>query len=599
MREKGYNSNIRIINKEVIYMNRLKDFFKFIGEKLKRSIERFPLTLVVTAAFVVVAIMLAHADYQASHRELLERMLFAIATGIPITAMVKLAIERFEWVDGKRLVASAISLVLPVLYFFTIPVDYGRYFVMRFMALWAILFFAFLIIPYFLKREGLSRYVLHLLGKFFLTVLYAGVIFGGISMMVFTIEELFSVNWWDEVYFDVFIIIAGAFGVTHFLGSVPEIKTDVPINEFSKIFKGLFLYIVLPIVSVYTVILYAYFVKILFNFKLPEGVIGNLVLWYALVSVTTLFFIRDLRREVPWLPKFYKFYIPLMSIPLLMLFIAIFIRIDAYGMTMPRYFVVALALFSTISLVVMWLRKNDTSVVTMLLLVGFIAVSFFGPLSGYSVTLSSQTGQLEALLVENGMLDAEGKLVANASLDQDAQRAISEKTQFLLRSYELKEIGILPSDFEGDRIKAYYGFELYDYWGMPGDRSSYFNYFSKDYNRIMPLYGAEFMVTATNYEAIGRVELNDAYSIEKKLNDAMFTIYRGEETAIQIDLRRAAAVFYLNQNEDPVFESDDGAIKVTLVYQNIDGRVVGEVSPSVPDDLNVQYFEVRVLLDVE
>lgn len=585
-------------------MNKLKAFFRFIGDQLKRSIERFPLTLSVTAAFVVIAIMLAHANYEASYRELLERMLFAIATGIPITAMVKLGVERFEWAGAKRWGAYAVSLVLPVLYYFTIPMDYGRYFVMRFMALWAILFFAFLITPYFLRREGLSRYVLHLLGKFFLTVLYAGVIFGGISMMVFTIEELFSVNWWDEIYFDVFIIIAGAFGVTHFLGSVPEIRADVSIHDFSKIFKGLFLYIVLPIVSVYTVILYAYFVKILFNFKLPEGIIGNLVLWYALVSVTTLFFIRDLRRDVPWLQKFYKFYIPMMSIPLLMLFIAIFIRIDAYGITMPRYFVVALALFSTISLAVMWLRKNDTSVVTMLLLVGFIAVSFFGPFSGYSLTLSSQTGQLEALLSENGMLDAEGRLVANASLDQDVQRAISEKTQFLLRSYELEEIGILPSDFEGDRIKAYYGFELYDYWGMPGDRSSYFNYFSKDYNRIMPLYGAEFMVTATNYEAIGKVELNDEYSIEKKLDDATFTVYRGEEAVLKIDLRESAAMFYLNQDKDLVFEGAAGgtgasAIKVTLVYQNIDGRVVGEESPSAPDDLNVQYFEVRVLLDVE
>jgi hypothetical protein len=416
---------------------------------------------------------------------------------------------------------------------------------------------------------------------------------------VFTIDQLFNVKWWDEVYFDVFIIIAGAFGVTHFLGSVPEIRTDVEVSDFSKIFKGMFLYIVLPIVSVYTLILYAYFVKILFNFQLPEGVIGNLVLWYALVSVTTLFFIRDLRSEVPWLPRFFKIYIPLMSIPLMMLFIALYIRIDAYGMTMPRYFVVALALFSTISLVIMWFRKNDTAVVTMLLLVGFIAISFFGPLSGYSVTLSSQSNHLEMLLIENGMLDSSGNLVANASLSQEAQREISEKILFLMRSYEMDELPLLPADFKEDRAKDYLGFQLYDYYGFPGDRNSYFNYFSKDYNRIMSLYGSEYMITVSNHEAIGKTDLGEGYSIEKKLSDSVFRVYQGEEVVLEIDLNHAGAQFYLDQTENLSFESSSGDVKAILIFQNIDGRVEGDGSPSVPEDLMVQYFEVRVLLDVK
>ena len=579
-------------------MNRIKETLNFIGQKLKRSVQRFPLTLGITMTFVVCAIALAHADYNAAYREDLERVLFALAIGIPMTAAVKLFIERLALTGIKMLVSQGAALVLTLIYYVTIPEDFNAYFGMRFAALWAILFLAFLVVPYFYKREGLSRYILHLLGRFFLTALYAGVIYGGIAMMIFTIDQLFNVTWPDEIYFDVFIIIAGAFGVTHFLGSVPESKTDLEVSEYSKIFKSLFLFIVLPIVSVYTVILYAYFIKILFNFKLPDGIIGNLVLWYATVSVGALFFVRDLRGEVSWLGKFYKIYIPLMTIPLAMLFIAIGIRIDAYGMTMPRYFVVALALFSTFSLAVMWFKKNDTSVVTMILLVTFITLSFFGIFSGYNLSLKDQLNRLEVLLESNQMLDANGALIANSNVPNDQQDLISEKIDFLFRSYEPEELPILPEGFIPSEAKQYLGFDMKYYWG--GDsKDVYFNYYTKGYGGVMALAGADYLISTNHYDQLDAVELGQSYKVDKSLDSGIVQIYRDKEMVFEIDLSTAAATFYLNQDENVVVTSPDGKMKATLDFISIDGRITSEEPAKVPSDLSVQSFEVRILLDVE
>lgn len=580
-------------------MKRVREFIVFIVEKLKRSIDRFPITMLVTALFVIVAIMLAHQNYNSTNRDLYERILFAVAIAVPLTATGKLLVERLMSQGLQKILIEAGTLLLPLVYFFTIPKDYNEYFVMRFFALWAILYLLFLMVPYFYKRPGLSRYILFLFGRFFLTVLYSGVIFAGLSMMVFTIEELFSVNWWDEVYFDVFIIIAGAFGVTHFLGSVPEIQTDLEISTFSKVFKGMFLFIILPIISVYTLILYAYFIKLLFSFELPDGVIGNLVLWYAMVSVATLFFIRDLREEIPWLTKFYKLFIPAMVVPLAMLFVAIFIRIGAYGITMPRYFVVALAVFSTISLAGMWAIKKDTAVLTVSLLIVFIGISFYGFFSGYNLTRVGQTQELERLLTENAML-SNGVLIANPSLSLDKQREISNQINFLLNNFEVNEIDTLPTDFDREKAKAFLGFELTNYWGGPLDKTQYFNYFDKDPTRVVNLSGADYLIMVNSYETREKIAIDvlGKYYIDKAQPN-MLNIYEGDAKILTIDLNEGAKTFYLNQDDRPTFESENGQLKVILDFINISGRVVGDKSPVSSDDLSIDHYDLRILIDVD
>lgn len=167
-----------------------------------------------------------------------------------------------------------------------------------------------------------------------------------------------------------------------------------------------------------------------------------------------------------------------------------------------------------------------------------------------------------------------------------------------MRSYEIEELPLLPADFEEDRSKDYLGFQLYDYYGFPLDKASNFNYFSKDYNRIMALYGSEYMISVTNYEAIGKTEVGEIYSIEKRIEDSVFRVYQGDEVILEIDLNDAAARFYLDQSENLSFTSNSGELNVILVFQSIDGQIDSSHSPVQPEDLVVQYFEVRVLLDL-
>ena len=178
-------------------MSKITKLFKFVMTQLKRSIERFPITLIFSLCFMASVMTRVHMSYGASGADTIEKLMMVFALGIPMSALGKIAIERYQLEGLKKYLTLGGSVLLPLLYYLTIPTPMGDYFIMRFLALWGILFLMFLTMPYFIDRKGLSRYILHLVGKFFMTVLFAGVLFGGIAMMVFTIEVLFDFNWWD------------------------------------------------------------------------------------------------------------------------------------------------------------------------------------------------------------------------------------------------------------------------------------------------------------------------------------------------------------------------------------------------------------------
>ncbi|MBE0450329.1 MAG: DUF4153 domain-containing protein [Clostridia bacterium] len=582
-------------------MKRLSQYLIFVGSQLKRSVERFPETLTVTFLLVIMMIVRIHMDYDDPNGIYIEKIMMALAILMPITAGMKLAVERWSLDVLRRTALSVIAVVLAVMYYMIIPDRLNEYFMMRFIALFAMLFIGFLVVPYFYNRKGLAQYILYLYGRFFLTALYAGVLFGGISMMIFTVESLFNLNFNENIYFDLFIILAGVFGVTFFLGSFPEIDEDVELSSYSKIFKTLFLYIVLPIVSVYTVILYAYFVKILIEFELPQGLIGNLVLWYAIVSVLTLFFIRDLKEEVPWLERFMNIYIPLMIVPLLMLYIAIGIRIDGFGITMPRYFVVSLALFATFSLAIMRIKKTDTSVPVTLMLIAFVGVSFFGVFSGYSVTLTDQNARLETMFTQYGLKDTNGNFVSKPELDESKKNEVSDQIKFLTRNYDIEEIKALPEDFDQDKAVSLLGFELYGYW-RGNNNLTYFNYYNKDESALIDVSDADYMILNSSYNAIDDVDLDEGIKLSKERDQPVLRFVSAGSVIAEVNLMESAKNFYLNQSEMPLYEFDlpdaGGKLVVSLNFKSINGHR-GQGSNENSDELTIDMYEVWIMMGIK
>jgi len=385
-------------------MNRLSKWFYFLKEKLALGLSRYPETIINAIAFAFAAIYYNHADAFDDG----SRLLMTLAIGIPIAGVLQMLQAYGFWRFGGRVGRNALHLTFLVIAFFVIPKMPGDHFMMRYIVLNIIAYSLFFIVPYFKNRKGFSNFVFYNIGKFFLTVLYVLVIYAGTSAIYFTIDVLFELNLPREVYLDCFILASVVFGSMHFLGSVPDESHEK--LEVTMLFERLFINIVLPLLSVYTLILHAYFLRILFKSALPEGVIGNLVVWYGLISVLTIFFLKGIEEKKDWLPKVLKYYTFGTFIPVGMLALVISIRIGGYGLTLSRYLVMMAGLFTLVSIVGLTRVKGVRDLHVALLGVVLLLVSFYGPLSGDSLTVWHQNKILEAKIITASAIDQTGQI---------------------------------------------------------------------------------------------------------------------------------------------------------------------------------------------
>src|SRR5690606_32311453 len=152
-------------------------------------------------------------------------------------------------------------------------------------------------------------------------------------------------------------------------------------EDYSIVLKVLLLYIVIPLLTAYTAILYIYFIKIIISWEWPIGLVSHLVLWYALIVTAVLFLITPMRDENKWANIFSK-WMPIIILPILiMMFISMGIRINAYGVTENRYYVVVMGLWIFGIMVYYSLVKKPLNILLPTTLAVIALLSVLGPLS--------------------------------------------------------------------------------------------------------------------------------------------------------------------------------------------------------------------------
>ncbi len=109
--------------------------------------------------------------------------------------------------------------------------------------------------------------------------IYSSVLYLGLALAILAITKLFNVEFYDEIYADLFVIITGLFNTIFFLAGVPETNNaDSPLKlSYPKGLKNFTQFVLLPLISLYLVILLCYETKIVATFSLPVGWVSYLV----------------------------------------------------------------------------------------------------------------------------------------------------------------------------------------------------------------------------------------------------------------------------------------------------------------------------------
>ena len=380
---------------------KLKEKFKNLFPDMKKGIGRFPVTVVFSLILFIVAVFTIESDFYILPEEDLWIEYLIIA--IPLSASVELVREKY--LENKnRKFFRAINFFGTILFIFVSKMFFKNYFageIINITATILIFYVLFYLIPIVYRNENREKYLQSVVGNQIITIGFSIVLFLGLSAIVGTIDVLL-INLPNTIYFDNFVFSASVFGVIFFVSRLKGKDESLENYSLPKIVEVLICYILIPLILIYTTILYLYFAKIIFTLKMPKGVVSHLVLWYTAFSLFIIIMVTPITFKNKF-AKFYKKFFPMISVPLILLALfSINERIFQYGITENRYLVVILVIWLLFNMI-LYIVKNDVKWV-LISYIFAILIAVFSPFNLVTVSINSQNKRLERLLIKNGII---------------------------------------------------------------------------------------------------------------------------------------------------------------------------------------------------
>ena len=303
-------------------------------------------------------------------------------------------------------------------------------------------------------------------------------VFGLVAAILFTITTLFNVEFSDSFY-EHFYTSLGIFTLPLFflVFQQRQAKSEMTLN---RIFEILVNFVLAPALMIFTVLLYAYVVQIIFEGVLPKGMLANITLPYLLGGLG-VYALRSICAKARW-ETFFKFYPYLSIVPIVLLWLAIDRRISAYAWTEQRIYLVALATAITIAYAILIVPKaRQYRLISGVVMVAIFAMTWI--VKPQEIAYQSQTARFEQLLKKLNLSDGLGKirddidfverlenmpkselkdweeldnvsyyLVRHIELDSYVEDPYKEKQEIFKQQYGEKSKELFTLDIYGDHI---------------------------------------------------------------------------------------------------------------------------------------------------
>jgi uncharacterized membrane protein YbaN (DUF454 family) len=410
--------------------------------------KRFP--LVLAAAFLAAtSAILAFEDIgpDALH----DRLLAAATLGLPLLTALTLFGERFAQRLGARALVWLVGVAALAGVYLAWP---GWSDELRF-ARYAQLTVAFHLSAAFLPFVGRDRpnAFWQYNRTLFVRALAAGAssatLWAGLALALAAIHTLFNVDVPEQGYFRLWAVMAFVVATWFFLGGVPrDLDALEEQREYPPVLRVFAQYTLVPLVAVYLVILTLYLGKVVVTWDWPSGWIGWLVSGVATAGVLALLLVHPIadQPDQKWVRTFARDFWVAMLPAVVMLWLALYQRIHQYGVTEPRYFLLALSvwLFAVAAYYTLTRSGRIRAIPASLCVVALL--TFAGPWSAYSVSARSQAGRLRGLLERNGVLVG-GRLQRPAKpVPADDLGEISAVARYLVRTHGVSRLAPLLGD---------------------------------------------------------------------------------------------------------------------------------------------------------
>ena len=431
----------------------------YLYSKAKYSFLRFPLTIVCAFIATILGVYTIENNKHIDNFFPFLNVILSCAIGISTNFSVSILGLKKQYSKQWKIIATVLLTLLLFVIYLSLPhedstyntaepyIRFGMYAVVGHL----LVSFA----PYLFSNQinGFWNYNKSLFLRLLTSILYSGALFIGVILAILSLKLLFDWQIKDTLFLDVFIVVAGVFNTWFFVGDIPEdfekLNTEISYPKGLKVFAQ---YILLPLLCLYLLILYAYGTKILSNWDWPRGVVSYLIICVAILGILTFLLMYPYGKQggSQWVSKatkwFYIIFLPL----IVLLFIAILMRIEDYGITIKRYLVIVLGIWLLVVICHAQFRKSNIQFIPVSLAVTMLLISC-GPWGLFSMSEHYQVKRLEKILSETQILK-NGKIQHEYNWDNNIDDVNTYKNSALISDSlheEVKSILIYLDDFHG------------------------------------------------------------------------------------------------------------------------------------------------------
>lgn len=259
-----------------------------------------------------------------------------------------------------------------------------------------------------LDNRSFAAHALHVVTQMFFGLLITGILNLAIVAITASFFYIFGIDepnhFYEHIYQFIWFVLAPQVCCTLIRQNEDEV------TEPFKVLKLILNFIISPAVIIYTVILYTYFIKIVFEWNLPKGGVAWMVMGFITVALVGRMAQSILsKRYYDW---FYRYFTLIAIPPLIMYWIGSIYRIRLYSFTESRFYLMVAGVLMTL-FVLMLFRERTRRYQLMALIFGaaIIFFTYIPGISAKSIGLYCQKQRLTEIINELKLTDTKtGKL---------------------------------------------------------------------------------------------------------------------------------------------------------------------------------------------
>lgn len=377
-------------------------------------VKRFPVSAAYITALSIFLIFNIIDEGELLDDSLIGAVSYYLSVGFVLSLTLHLWQE-----EGKKqrtiLIVNMVAhlvLLADAIYIYHVLEDSNSYHYEVWVAHAAIIFSLLLslfFLSFFKEKDNIAswNFTMNILVNLFICHFIGEVMWGGFSLLLSSFNFLFHIDFDSKWYMVIGVLTGLLLSSWLFLGRIPngENKHDrTPVD--SGFLNAVMRFLFLPLVGLYTIVLYIYAIQILVKWELPNGWVSWLVAASMVGLIIIEFGLYPVRKaQNRKADNLIARYLPVSILPLLLLMtVGIIRRFNDYGITINRLYLITLNLwfyFVCITLFITRARRINWITISFALI--FLLTSAF-PINYFSITRNCMDSKIRKMLYSTDMI---------------------------------------------------------------------------------------------------------------------------------------------------------------------------------------------------